>query len=253
MNLSERPTITRQGEDAIHEHPSFGVIRISNPNGTRRLFGSDAEHSSFIQLEIAPAKLKRGLNYDQICSTIRPIISVSMSHAQYVSMIQSCGKGEGTPCTIEYGPKSLSEDIVRFPTIEHIQSKTDLIKDEIQKDVKAALDMSHLAVMKLQEQLEKLKAKKSITKADISSLQSLANVAQNKLEVTPRNIKYALTCAEETIDRAVQSAKIEIDASVEYKLRQIGLEAVSQDPVLDLSSALSVLDVSQLADLQPNE
>lgn len=248
MKTSQRPTVEKDGQDyTVLNHPAFGVVRLSNPRGVRTLFGSDTEHNDFIQLEIAPATLKRGLNTDWIHGASQSIVSIAMSHAQFVSMIQSGGKGEGTPCTIEYAPNSMNRDVVRVPTIENIQSKTELIKDEIERDAKKALEMASLAVKKLSEQVETLKAKKSITKADINTLAPLAKVAQNKLDCLPSNLKFALTCAEETINKAVHDAQIEIEASVEHKLRQIGLDVFRADSPLDAKQLDIILNNHHLA------
>lgn len=243
MKESQRPTVSKEDRvggtiDQVYNHPAFAVVRISNPQGHRVLFGSDTEHHDYIELEIASAELKRGLHTDWIHGDTRPIISVAMSHAQFVSMIQSSGKGAGTPCTLQYAPKDRNKNVERVPCIEPVQSKTDLLKDEIKESTRKALELANTAVNALERRLSEIKAKKSITKGDLSSLEPLIRVAQTKLGNLPSNMKFALDCAEETIDKAVHDAQIEIEASAEHKLRQIGLEAISQEPQIDLKALL---------------
>lgn len=233
MVKSQRPTVEQDGDYAVHRHPAFGVVRISNPQGVRTLFGSDTEHYDFIRLEIAPAHLKRGLNTDWIHGDSQPIVSVAMSHAQFVSMIQSSGKGAGTPCTLQYAPVDRNKNVERVPSIEPIQSKADLTKDEIQRDAAKALELAKKAIDALDRKVEEVKSKKSVSKKDLSDIQPLIRVAKNKVENLPGNLRFALSCAEEAIDKAVHDAKIEIEASVEHKLRQIGLEALQVDSPLD--------------------
>ena len=251
MRTSQRPTIERddsERDQTIHNHPAYGVVRISNPQGIRTLFGSDTEHGDYIELEIAPARLKRGLHTDWIHGDSTPIVNVAMSHAQFVSMIQSSGKGSGTPCTIQYAPKDMNRSCSDVPRIEPIQPKTELIKDEIQRGTKRAVELSLKAVNCLERKYAELKAGKAVTKKDLATLEPLIKLAQTQLGNLPSNLRFALTCAEETIDKAVHDAQIEIEASAENKLRQIGLEAINAGPDPDLKILLSAKNVERLDD-----
>lgn len=231
MVKSQRPTVEQGGDYAIHRHPAFGVVRLSNPQGDRVLFGSDVSHRDYIQLEISSAYLQRDLNTDWVHGTRQSIVQVAMSHAQFVSMIQSSGKGEGTPCTIQYAPAEFEKTTTRVPNIEPIETKTDLIKSEIRNDVKKAIHLAELSLQKLSEKVEEIKSQKSVSKKDITTLlEPLLNVAKRNVGKLPTNLHFALECAEETIDKAVHDAQIEIEASVEHKLRQIGLEALAESP-----------------------
>lgn len=251
MRETQRPTVRVEesnsgGKDHIYEHPAYAVVRISNPQGHRVLFGSDVEHNDYIELEIATANLKRGLHTDWIHGDSRPIVSVAMSHAQFVSMIQSSGKGAGTPCTLQYAPVDRNKNVERVPSIEPIQSKSDLAKDEIQRDAAKALELAKKAIDALDRKVEEIKLKKSVSKKDLNDVQPLIRVAKNKIENLPGNLRFALSCAEEAIDKAVHDAQIEIEASAENKLRQIGLEAVAASGEIDVSRLLSELNTNQL-------
>ncbi|HEO0816988.1 hypothetical protein WKH82_17975 [Acinetobacter baumannii] len=251
MKTLQRPTVRvedRAGgdKDQIYEHPAFAVIRVSNPQGHRVLFGSDVEHNDYIELEIATADLKRSLHSDWIHGDTRPIISVAMSHAQFVSMIQSSGKGAGTPCTLQYAPVDRNKNVERVPQIEPLQSKAELTKDEIQRDAAKALELAKKAIDALDRKVEEVKSKKSVTKKDLSDIQPLIRVAKNKIENLPGNLRFALSCAEEAIDKAVHDAQIEIEASAEHKLRQIGLEAIGSSAEIDVNCLLDELKTKQL-------
>lgn len=246
MKQSQRPTVDQVGsEGSIYRHPAYAVVRVTNPQGSRSLFGSDIEHNEFIQLEIAPAYLKRGLNSDWIHGESRPIVSIAMSHAQFVSMIQSSGKYEGTPCTLQYAPSDLNKSLVAVPSIELIQTKTDLIKEEIQRDARKAIEIAEKAIQCVEKKYLELKDGKSVTKKDLYKLEPLINLAKSKIGNLPSNLSFALSCAEETIDKAVHDAKIEIEASVEHKLRQVGLEAMRDDQGVDLSLLLNTANLDQ--------
>lgn len=248
MVKSQRPTVEQDGDYAVHRHPAFGIVRLSNPQGDRVLFGSDVPHRDFIQLEISGAYLQRGLNTDWIHGTRQSIIQVAMSHAQFVSMIQSSGKGEGTPCTIQYAPAEFEKTTQRVPNIELIETKTDLIKNEIRNDVKKAIHLAELSLQKLAEKVEEIKSQKSVSKKDITTLlEPLLSVAKRNVGKLPTNLHFALECAEETIDKAVHDAQIEIEASVEHKLRQIGLEAIAAGPMLDSEKLEKLLNEPRLA------
>lgn len=250
MKTSQRPTVRledRAGGDKgqIYEHPAFAVIRVSNPQGHRVLFGSDVEHNNYIELEIATADLERSLHNDWIHGDTRPIISVAMSHAQFVSMIQSSGKGAGTPCTLQYAPVDRNKNVERVPQIEPLQSKADLTKDEIQRDAAKALELANKAIDALDRKIEEIKLKKSVSKKDLNDVQPLIRVAKNKIENLPVNLRFALSCAEEAIDKAVHDAQIEIEASAEHKLRQIGLEAINPSAEIDVNRLLGELKTKQ--------
>lgn len=244
----QRPTVEQDGDYAVHRHPAFGVVRLSNPQGDRVLFGSDVSHRDYIQLEISSAYLQRGLNTDWVHGKRQSIIQVAMSHAQFVSMIQSSGKGEGTPCTIQYAPAEFEKTTTRMPNIEPIETKTDLIKSEIRNDAKKAIRLAELSLQKLAEKVDEIKSQKSVSKKDITTLlEPLLDVAKRNVGKLPNNLHFALECAEETIDKAVHDAQIEIEASVEHKLRQIGLDVFRADSPLDAKQLDIILNNHHLA------
>lgn len=99
------PTITKG--DGLHtetteSHPAFGVIGITRWQGSgMRMFGSDFVHRVGLTLTIKRAERHRSLSNDWYHGR-EEIVQISMSEAQWATLVSSVGQGEGVPCTLEY-------------------------------------------------------------------------------------------------------------------------------------------------------
>lgn len=99
------PQITSEAgahTDSVETHPSYGVIGITRWQGSgTRLFGSDFIHRVGLTLTIKTAERHRSLSNDWYHGR-KEIIQISLSEAQWATLVSSVGQGEGVPCTLEY-------------------------------------------------------------------------------------------------------------------------------------------------------
>lgn len=222
MKDSQRPTALKEqdfsGDCTVYTHPAFGVLRVTNPQGGNvELFGSDIPHNSRVRMEICSATWKRSLHNDWIYGENTPIVAFEMSHAQFVSSIQSSGSYTGTPITLRVVPKS-RKDLEAVPFIESLESPIDMIKNEIAEDTRKRLQAAEKALDDLEQALN--------NKSGIKVIREKMATAKRLVSQTPSNVQFALDCAQEEIEKKKHNAKVEIDALVENKVRSIGLEAI---------------------------
>lgn len=100
------PTITKTSDSPTHEsvetHPAYGVVGITRWQGSgNRLFGSDFVHRVGLTLTIKRAERHRSLSNDWYHGR-EELIEISLSEAQWSTLVSSVGQGEGVPCTLEH-------------------------------------------------------------------------------------------------------------------------------------------------------
>lgn len=82
-------------------HPAFGVAVVHRSSGgSRTLFQSDVLHQETITLRIHAASRLRDLNHDRLHHSLKPLVEVEMSLAQWGSLVSSVGIGSGVPVTL---------------------------------------------------------------------------------------------------------------------------------------------------------
>ena len=135
------PKVERTPDAPTHEstetHPAYGVVGISRWQGSgHRLFGSDFVHRVGLTLTIRKAQRHRSLSNDWVHGR-EELISITMSEAQWATLVSAVGQGEGVPCTLEYVngkrvsviPEPKETRVKQFG--DEMKRRFDLIKAEV--------------------------------------------------------------------------------------------------------------------------
>ena len=197
------------------KHDSFGMIRWSRTQGSSRdLFGSSIEHHNTVCLTISKGEVERKLNRDWYYSH-NEIIEVEMSPIQFSEFLTSPNTS-GHPCTIRYTEKL---GVIQGVPIE---SKRKVAEDEFKKD----LEKIASNFQKLEEFANYLSNKSTINKLEKDTLKS--NIFEVK-RIIEDHIPFAQMSFNEQLDKSVAEARSSIEAFVEGKIRDTGLEALRNE------------------------
>lgn len=214
-----------------HTHPAFGMMRVSTPNGNKVLFGSEIEHSEYVQISIVPATMDRGLSNNWFHGSNRPIVQFSMSHAQFVSMLSSGGKYTGIPVTLDIAPIDRNKSTEVVPKIEYMEKQIDMADHEVEKNTQHSINLISKKIAELSESIEN---KKGI-KVQRELMHSLNCMVKN----LPSNIQDGVNQARKNIEEVKHTAQIEIEAIVTRHIHDAGLKSLGikehQYPTLDLN------------------
>jgi hypothetical protein len=128
-----------QDEEGNEHHPAFGLATIhritSNPGGV--MFQSDIRHREYIMLTVSEATRTRDVKHDWVHAT-RVVCQVSMSMAQFASMVASGGQGDGVPVTIERTELGDRPGMVLEPRLAKTTQEVRKAADEAFQDVMQA-------------------------------------------------------------------------------------------------------------------
>ena len=104
-------------------HPSYGMIRISQAQGTESvLFGSSIKHSRTINITISQGALMRELNTDHFLENGQ-ILNIELSPTQFADAITSIGSA--VPCTLRW-----RESVGQIEYPEFLTTQTDDESDD---------------------------------------------------------------------------------------------------------------------------
>lgn len=219
MRESVLPTVREEefgGEnEPVFEHPAFGVVTLSVPQGSiGPLFGSDLDHSQAVCFTVHRARLHRRLNHDYIHAT-ETLCQFEVSHAQFSELITSFGKGSGTPVTLRR-----TESDFDIPGIAREESKTDTLEREVGEAARRTLDEVEAQKARIVAMLESGKISKT----------ELRDVAWN-LDIALRNagvnMSFVVNQARRTAAQAASAARIEVETFISFKARQLGMESIA--------------------------
>lgn len=202
--------------------PSWGVISTSRVTGEgQRLFDSELEHHSSVYLRITAATRERDLGKNWIHGG-RQYIEVAMSSAQWAEMVSNMNCLPGTPCTIKW-LHGVGE--VAAPTSE--ESEHDQHAAVVQK-IGTRIEEHLLEAI---QQVRSLRDKKSVTKAELLSLQGELGSVLTDLR---SNMPFYVKSLREAMATVVSSAKIDIEAYAQQAANRVTLSA-GNTPVLQLT------------------
>lgn len=201
-----------------YSHPAFGVITMSHPVGGRTtLFGSDVQHPGTVSIQIKTAKLYRSSSRDWHSSVGGEVlVDFEMSHSQFVNFVSSAGRGEGTPITLRISRKGPVEFL---PGIKMVEAKTESTKRQIEQDVAAQLEEIANRIAAIEAHLDSGKlSKKEIREQIVSMKYMVRNL--------PSNLGYAVGCAKEAVESMASTAKVDVEAFLNSRVRALGLNAI---------------------------
>lgn len=197
----------------VYSHPSYGQARFSRVSGDRgQLYGSKINSSNTIELTISTSKCRQDLGRDWY-NEKDEIVNVTFTQTQFAELLTNMN-ASAVPCTINY-----RADLGRIEFAE-MPHELEYIKEEIQ----AAQDNQKEELRKLQEQATDLLNKSGpLNKKERAKLiginYSIASLAESSLPF------YAHS-ARETIEKATQEAKAEVEAFNLHAVTTLGLKAM---------------------------
>jgi len=199
--------------DDKKEHPSYGVVSWSRcSGGNLALFGSDVRHNNFISLKISTAESARGLSNDWVHET-GVIAEVYMSPVQFAEFISSPNT---TPvcCTLRFTKEAGIIEPAEF------EPKVETFKKEFKKDIEDIVTNLSTLVAKAREVAEAPRAKKS----ELRELQNMVNSVEAALI---SDMPFVYEQFAKQMSKTVLSAKAEVEAYVEHRIRETGLQALT--------------------------
>jgi len=197
----------------VSEHPSYAMARFSRIiGGYRSLFGSSIQSQQTITLTISKASHDRNYSNDYFHSN-KEIIEIEMSSNQFSELITSFNMGSGVPVTI----RTMNHE--RYPDVPFV-SKSDLFQEEFDKKMQNfTVDIRKI----VEQSADILENKASIGKGDRDIIAKSIDALVNHISST---IPFISKQFSESMDKVVIEAKSDIEAFVENKIRNTGLEAL---------------------------
>ena len=201
-----------------YSHPAFGVITMTHPVGGRTtLFGSDVQHPGTVSIQIKTAELCRSSSRDWYSSAGGEVlVDFEMSHSQFVDFVSSTGRGEGTPITLRIVRKGPAEFL---PGIKMVEAKTESTKRQIEQEVRAQLSEIEDRIAAVEANLNSGKLSKKEIREQIDDMKCI-------VRNLPSNLGYAVGCAKEAVDSMASSAKVDVEAFLNSRVRALGLNAI---------------------------
>lgn len=197
------PTVDEHGYD---EHPAFGLIgvsRVSNggTGGGAVLFDSDVTHAHTVRIRLHTAVRKRDLNRDWHGAR-RQMYEVEMSEAQWASFVSTVNSGDGVPCTIRFKEGEGEVDGLPYqPRLAESMREVRDAAEKAQREVAAAFAAYS-------------------EKKTAANLRTLEAAIRNM----PANVTFAAKSLSEHAENVVQRSRADIEAMVNARAQQVGLE-----------------------------
>lgn len=195
-------------------HPAYGMIGVYRTQGSTRLFGSPLEnHPGFICIKIKHGQVKHDcqdwyMGRGTICE-------VRLSYTQFAEMISAPGVGDGVPCTVEYIEGS--EKIPPLPETDKIEAKK--VKESFEAECKKLDDnlSGHY------DTIEEILKKPNIGKKDREAIRMALRLVSQELR---SNLPFILQMFEESTQKVITSAKVEVAGFLDRIVHQTGLKAL---------------------------
>lgn len=196
----EEPTKDERGQE---HHPAWAMLGASRvqqgPDGAV-LFDSEVRHNHYVVVKLSTASRKRDLSRDWLMAE-RQVVEVAMSEAQWASFVSSMNAGDGVPCTLL--AREGDWNVPGMPYAPRLQ--------ESMKEVRGAADE---ALAEVQAAFAAYAEKKSA--ANLNTLKyAIANASPN--------MEFAAKSLTEHAENVVQKARVDIEAIVTSKAKQLGV------------------------------
>ncbi|MBU4680400.1 hypothetical protein KC222_00030 [Cedecea davisae] len=217
------PTVIQNGDETLTRHPAFGMVSVNRTSsGGTRLFASDLSHSEVVTMRFYEAEQleQDGIQKCRLTGGRRgaPLLSVSLSPAQWAAMITSFGLGDGVPCTIN---ALHTTGFQRLPEIGRIESTRERYERQIQEAGQREIAKVQTAMSALRELAEKGKA----GKRELAEALSKIDTALYNL---PGNLSFTTELIQENMDKVVASGKAELEAVALGVATRLGVKEISR-------------------------
>jgi hypothetical protein len=205
-------TLDKHGDET---HPSWGTVTVHRISGSANLFDSVAQHQHFIGISIHRATRTRNLNQYLIHGGRKELIKIMLTESQFARLLSSAGDGGGVPCTIS---RLQGEMIPGAPP--------DKIGATYRQEVKESGKEATAALREVEKTLEALLEGKTIKKSQIKELQ---NTIHSACRVVDDHLPFLVGQVEEKLEQVVNEAKTNIDAFLQLRAQQLGIEKMLTD------------------------
>ncbi|HAU6297913.1 TPA: hypothetical protein JD836_14475 [Citrobacter freundii] len=228
VNKTLTPTVTENGGDTLTTHPAYGMVSVNRTSSSgQRLFASDLVHKEIITMRFYEAvQLEQdGVQKTRLKEGGRgtPLLSVSLSPAQWAAMITSFGLGDGVPCTLNAVRR---EGFERLPDIGHIESTRERYERQIQ-------EAAQREIAKIDQQMNKLLELVVKGKAGKRELEAVHAGLSNALDHLPGNLAFTSELIQEDMDKIVSSGKAELEAVALGVASRLGIKEISRLAALE--------------------
>lgn len=215
--------------DTVTEtHPAYGMISIHRCTGKRRLFGSDAEHSTFFMLRIHHGSRSRSVRHDFYMADGRlPIVEVELTGAQLIQLFTEMNQGDGVPCTLEYSEKD--GEFPAFPPDNRIEKTVTEAKEAVANLIPQVQEAAAFA--------QELRSRPRVGKGD---LDELISKMEKMVQDLRSNIPFATQQVGEILEDAVNQAKVEAETVVATTFHRAGLRAIGESLRADKKEVLKL-------------
>ncbi|MFH2548594.1 hypothetical protein ABNF87_23865 [Citrobacter freundii] len=218
------PTVTEnEMEEVITRHTAYGQVSVSRTTTTgQRLYASDLIHKEVITLTFSESEQveRDGVIRHRLAEGRRrsPLLKVSLSPAQWASMITSFGMSDGVPCTIN---SLIRGDYERQPEIGYIEST----RERYERQIREASEREMAKVNEKLKTLALLVAKGKAGKRELEEVyQSLSGAIAN----LPVNLAFSTQLMQESMDKIVSHGKAELEASAMGVAARLGMKEISR-------------------------
>ena len=216
--------------DNKNTHPMYGMISFSRAGygGTQNLFGSSVPCNTVINIRLKKGYVERDLNHEWFTGR-ECLFEVALSPAQFAEAITNMNCGDGVPCTIRYNSAEKQKYNLNDCPYE---PQFTVYAHEFTKTCQSANEN----VNKLIGNAKALLNQKNIKKSDINELIQVLNKISRELN---SNLPFVQSSFNEYLNKSVDEAKQEVEAFIQHRLTQLGVESVKQ---LNESNSITITD-----------
>lgn len=207
-------------DEIVNKHESYAVVRVSDQRGGNPVFfGSPVKgHPSYICLSIHEAEEIRSNGISRFHGKSRPIVELKMTNNQFVEMIRCINQGAGVPVTL-----------VARTDVDGKVHRIDPPPDNMLEPEKVRVDFKDTC-QKLEDnfsesckEIHSILEKKNLTIADKDKIK--ASLHKLRTEVGS-NLPFILELFQESTEKIINHAKIEVESFTSTVLKQAGLSAI---------------------------
>lgn len=213
-------------------HPSFGQISFSRIQslGTD-FYGSELKQNNYIQLTVLHSEIDRDLSSDRYFGGDRgnQVLKLRMSCGQFSELVTSMNMGDGVPCTLE---------VIDGKRVEELPVQESR-KEFVHRKFKDRMKQFSSGLIESNKEAKKIIAKKTLSANDQKTLENIIRMAIQEIS---SNIPFFAEMFQETADKVVNEAKLEVENAIMHKITTLGLtELHKQQRVILDSNPLTLL------------
>lgn len=199
-------------ENKVEKENYMGMISWSRAQtgSQRNYFGSEIKTDHPIILKVCQGEVERGLSRNWYHAQNKPIVEVELTPIQWAEFLTS-GNTTGIPCTITQKNGERMDEVPQTKIIDYFETETQETFDEFEKGADRIIGKVK----------EALNSGKPMGKKQMEELLTALDTYKHN---TVSNIKYVKNTFKETMSEIVVKGKAEVNAFVEAKALQLGME-----------------------------